>query len=121
MEEQICNTDKQEHAVEGCGAGAGDAEGACKPAGGAEGVGQAEHPGADDGHDDVPQRLRGRRAPPPLQQRHLRLRRHGRMNTQLQFELEMLPPSACLATKDACYFRNVLFLDGDAHEDKDYR
>jgi hypothetical protein len=72
-------TDEQEHAVEGCGPGASDGEGAGEPAGGAECVGQAEHPGADDGDDDVPDRLRGRRAtPPPLQERHIRLRRHRR-------------------------------------------
>ena len=70
------STDQKKHAVEGGGAGAGDAEGAGEPAGGAEGVGQAEHPGADDGDNDVPDRLRGGRAAPPLQQRHLRLRRH---------------------------------------------
>ena len=62
------STDQKKHAVEGGGAG--------EPAGGAEGVGQAEHPGADDGDNDVPDRLRGGRAAPPLQQRHLRLRRH---------------------------------------------
>ena len=78
-------TDQEEHAVEGSGAGAGDAEGPGEPPGGTEGVGQAEHPGAYDGDDDVPQRLRGRGAP-PLQQRHLHFRRHGGMVRQTNSE-----------------------------------
>ena len=70
-------TDQQEHAVEGGGPGTSDAESAGEPAGGAEGVGQAEHPGADDGDDDVPDGLRRRGTPSRLlQQRRLRLRRH---------------------------------------------
>lgn len=75
--EYVC-ADLEEHAVEDGGAGTGDAGtgDAGEPARGAEGVGQAEHAGADDGHDDVPQHLRGRGAP-RLQQRHLHFRRHG--------------------------------------------
>ena len=43
----VC-TDKGEHAVESGGAGSGNAKGVGEPPRGAEGVGQAKHPGADD-------------------------------------------------------------------------
>ena len=50
--ESVC-TNKGEHAVESGGTGSGNAEGVGEPPRGAEGVGQAKHPGADHGDDDV--------------------------------------------------------------------
>ena len=48
---RVC-TNKGEHAVESGSAGS-DAEGVGEPPRGAEGVGQAKHPGTDDGDYDV--------------------------------------------------------------------
>ena len=48
----MCN-DKGEHALESGGAGSSNAEGFGEAPRGAEGVGQAKHPGADDEDDDV--------------------------------------------------------------------
>ena len=55
--------DKEAYAVESGGAGSGNAEGVGEPPRGVKGIGQTKHPGANDRYDDVPQHLRGRRAP----------------------------------------------------------
>jgi hypothetical protein len=76
QETQETSAHEQKHAVERGGSCGRDAQRAGEPPSRAEGVGKAKHPGAHDGDDDVPQRLRGRRPAPTLQQRRLSIRRH---------------------------------------------